>query len=318
MDNRRQPHDQHLIGILLIDGYALMSYASVVEPLRAANLLAGRELYRVCNIPASGDTARSSSGAVVPANDRVGSEAGFSMVLIVAGGSPAAYDDERVFDWLRRLARQGTVLGGVSGGPVILASAGLMKGRRMTVHWEHAAALTEISPSLLIERSLYVIDRDRVTCAGGTAPMDLMHALITEHHGPDLARRVSDWYMHTEIRPSGGPQRAGRVVRYKTTDATVLRAIEAMENHVADPLELRQLAAIAGVSLRQLNRLFRNKIGESTIRFYRNLRLEKARNLLTDSSLRITEVALATGFANSGHFSAAFAERYGSPPSSYR
>jgi transcriptional regulator GlxA family with amidase domain len=306
------------VGVLLIDGFALLSYASVVEPLRAANMLGGRELYRITNIPASGDVATSSGGAVIPADGRVGADTEFDLVLITAGGDPATYNNKRVFDWLRRLARRGITLGGVSGGPVILASAGLMKGRRMTVHWEHAAALTEISPSLPIERSLYVIDRDRVTCAGGTAPMDLMHALIAEHHGPDLARRVSDWFMHTEIRPSGGPQRAGRVARYHTTDATILRAIEAMENHVADPLELRQLASIAGVSLRQLNRQFRTKIGQSTMRFYRYLRLEKARNLLTNSSLRITEIALATGFANSAHFSTAFVERYGSPPSSYR
>lgn len=318
MDKTGQTYRSRRVGILLIDGFALMSYASVVEPLRAANVLAGRRLYRIVNIPASGAAATSSGGAIIPAGDSVAAGAEFDLVLIAAGGDPATYHDAHTFDWLRALARRGITLGGVSGGPVILASAGLMKGRRMTVHWEHAAALTEISPTLLVERSLYVIDRDRVTCAGGTAPMDLMHALIAEHHGPDLARRVSDWFMHTEIRLSGDPQRAGRAARYQTTDPAVLRAIEAMENHVADPLELRQLASIAGVSLRQLNRLFRNKIGHSTMRFYRRLRLEKGRSLLTNSSLRITEIALATGFANSGHFSTAFLERYGSTPSSCR
>jgi transcriptional regulator GlxA family with amidase domain len=134
------------VGVLLIDGFALLSYASVVEPLRAANMLGGRELYRITNIPASGDVATSSGGAVIPADGRVGADTEFDLVLITAGGDPATYNNKRVFDWLRRLARRGITLGGVSGGPVILASAGLMKGRRMTVHWEHAAALTEISP----------------------------------------------------------------------------------------------------------------------------------------------------------------------------
>jgi transcriptional regulator GlxA family with amidase domain len=86
--------------------------------------------------------------------------------------------------WLARLARAGVPLGGFRADRSSWRKAGLMDGRRMTVHWEHAAALAEISPHLLIERSLYVIDRDRVTCAGGTAPMDLMHVLITQHHGP--------------------------------------------------------------------------------------------------------------------------------------
>ncbi len=306
------------VGVLLIDGFPLMSYASVVEPLRAANLLDGRPLYRVRNIPAAGASATSSGGAVLAANDRIGRDTDLDLLLVVAGGDPASFRDERVFSWLRHLSRRGVRLGGVSGGPVILASAGLMTDRRMAVHWEHAAALAEISPSLLVERSLYVIDRDRVTCAGGTASMDLMHALIAEHHGTNFARLVSDWFLHTEIRPSGGPQRAGRIERYGTTNRAILDAVEAMENHVADPLGLDQLARLSDVSARQLNRLFREKLGRTTMTFYRDLRLEKARNLLMNSPLHLTEIALATGFANSAHFSKAHSKRYGKPPSTLR
>jgi transcriptional regulator GlxA family with amidase domain len=210
------------------------------------------------------------------------------------------------------------MLGGVSGGPVILARAGLMARRRMTVHWDHAPALAEISPSLMIERSLYVIDRDRVTCAGGTAPMDLMHALIARHHGARFARQVSDWFLHTDIRPSGGPQRAGLVERHGTTNAALLDAITAMESHVADPLDLAQLARFAGVGPRQLNRLFRQRLGSSTMDYYRRLRLEKARALLRGSAMPMTEIALATGFAGSAHFASRHSRSYGAPPSSLR
>lgn len=306
------------VGVLLIDGFALMSYASVVEPLRAANLLAGRPVYDVRNVAASGTAAASSGGAIVPGRGAVGDRPEFDLLLVVAGGDPAAFADARVFGWLRRAARAGVTLGGVSGGPVVLARAGLMAGRRMTVHWEHAAALAEIAPGLLLERSLYVIDRDRVTCAGGAAPMDLMHALIARHHGAGFARRVSDWFLHTEVRPSGGPQRAGLAERWGTTNQAVLDAIAAMESHVADPLSLWQLATVAGVGPRQLNRLFRAKLGRSAMTFYRDLRLETARNLVRNSSLAMTEVALATGFASSAHFSRAHSARYGRPPSALR
>lgn len=306
------------IGLLLIDGFALMSYASLVEPLRAANLLAGRPLYDLRHIAAAGAAATSSVGALVPAQGRVGETPACDLLLVLAGGDPAAFHDPRVFAWLRRAGRLGVPLGGVSGGPVILARAGLMERRRMTVHWDHAPALAEISPSLMIERSLYVIDRDRVTCAGGTAPMDLMHALIARHHGALFARSVSDWFLHTDIRPSGGPQRAGLVERHGTTNPALLDAIGAMESHIADPLDLGQLARVAGVSQRQLNRLFRDRLGESTMDFYRNLRLEKARALLRGSSLPMTEIALATGFAGSAHFATAYSRRYGAPPSALR
>jgi transcriptional regulator GlxA family with amidase domain len=318
MDNRECRDESFNVGILLVDGFALMSYAAVVEPLRAANALDGHELYRIRNIPVSGDLSTSSCGAVVPAGGRVGVDTDFDLLLVAAGGDPMCFEDKRVFSWLRQLSTRGVRLGGISGGPVILAAAGLMSGRRMTVHWEHAAALVEKSPSLLVERNLYVIDRDRVTCAGGTAPLDLMHALIAERHGSQLARRASDWLLHTEIRPAGGPQRAGRVERYRTNDPSVLSTLEAMENHIADPLCLSQLARISGVSTRQLNRAFRQSLGQSTMSFYTYLRLEKARNLIMNSALSITEIALATGFSSSSHFSASHSKRYGKPPSALR
>ncbi|WP_343079118.1 GlxA family transcriptional regulator [Ostreiculturibacter nitratireducens] len=306
------------IGFLLIDGFALMSYASAIEPLRAANLLAEHMLYDIRHIHAEGRAARSSSGAEVPAIEVQDAGTDHDMVLVVAGGDPMQFTNERVLGWLRRLDRQGVVLGGVSGGPAVLANAGLMAGRRMTIHWEHMPALLERHPDLLLEKALFVLDRNRVTCAGGSAPLDLMHALIALHHGQAFARGVSDWFMHTEVRPSAGPQRAGLVERYGTTNGAILLAIEVMETHISDPLDLGQLAGFAGVSERQLNRLFREKMGRSAMAFYRSLRLGKARNLIQTSSVPLTEIALATGFASSAHFSNAYSAEFGAPPSQVR
>ncbi len=306
------------IGILPIDGFAAMSFAALTEPMRAANLLARKVLYDTVVFSISGHPVQSSGAVLVMPHARVGEDDRLDYLFVVAGGDPACFNDTSVTAWLNRLDRAGVPLGGVSGGPVILARAGLMQNRRMTVHWEHAATLAEVSPHLVIERSLYVIDRNRVTCAGGSAPMDLMHALITQHHGAEFARQVSDWFMHTDIRPSGGPQRAGLMDRVGSTNAAILDAVAAMEAHVAEPVTLDRLAETAGVSPRQLNRLFTEKLGRPTMRYYRELRLDKAQSLLRNSPLSLTEIALATGFANSSHFSRAYATRFGQPPSSYR
>ncbi len=313
-----QKDDTRRIGILAIEGFAMMSYAALTEPMRAANLLARRVLYEMVNIGVTNAPVASSGAAMVQPQGRVGEDLTLDYLFVVAGGDPTTYADRAVMNWLAHMARKGVVVGGVSGGPIILARAGLMAGRRMTVHWEHAAALAEISPHLVIERSLYVIDRDRVTCAGGTAPMDLMHALITQHHGKPFARLVSDWFMHTEVRPSGGPQRAGLVERVGSNNAAILDAVETMEANVAEPVPLARLAETAGLSPRQLNRLFSEKLGRPAMRYYRELRLEKAQSLLRNSPLSLTEIALATGFASSSHFSGAYAARYGQPPSAYR
>lgn len=306
------------IGCLLIDDFALLSYSAVVEPMRAANLLARRTIYNIRHIAARGRCAKSSGGLTVEATAQLAEHFDFDYVFVFAGGDPARFHDIRVFEWLRHLAKRGVILVGVSGGPVILAAAGVMEGRRMTVHWEHAGLLAEVSPNLFVERTLYVIDRDRITCAGGIAPLDLMHALITEQFGTELAQNVSGWFMHTDIRPSGGPQRAGIAERYGTTSQTIVRAIEAMENHIADPLTLAQLALLSGIGARQLNRLFREKLGQSTMGFCRALRLEKARGFLAQSPMPISQIALATGFSSQAHFSHCFKKKYGEPPSALR
>ncbi|MEM9241221.1 MAG: GlxA family transcriptional regulator [Pseudomonadota bacterium] len=306
------------IGILVLDGFAAMSFAALTEPMRAANLLARQQIYDTVIFSAKGHPAQSSGATIVMPNTRIGQDDRLDYVFVVAGGDPMRFSDPGVTAWLTRMSRAGIPLGGVSGGPVILARAGLMEKRRMTVHWEHATALAEVSPHLVIERSLYVIDRDRVTCAGGSAPMDLMHDLITQHHGTEFARQVSDWFMHTNIRPSGGPQRAGLLERVGSQNPIILDAVKTMEAHVAEPLPLESLAKTAGVSPRQLNRLFAEKLGRPTMRYYREVRLEKAQSLLRNSPLSLTEIALATGFANSSHFSRAYAAQFGQPPSAHR
>ena len=305
------------IGILLIDGFALMSYASLTEPFRAANMLAGRSLYHMRDIPASGIRAVASSGASIDGTARIG-DLNFDIVFVVAGGTPLDFSDTRVLGWLRQISRRNVTIGGVSGGPAILARAGLMNNHRMTIHWEHADPLKERYPDLMLERSLYVIDRDRITCAGGIAPLDLLHALIASHHGPKFAQSVSDWFLHTDARPSAGPQRAGRVARFGTTNAAVLTALEAMENTISAPLTLTELATICALTPRQLNRLFTAHLGQSTMAMYRSIRLAKSRQLIDQTAQPLTQIALATGFANSAHFASAFRDHFGKSPTQTR
>ena len=306
------------IGFLLVPGFALMSYASAVEPLRAANLFAGRELYRWVHISSAADEVAASCGATVPCAAKVGEEFSLDMVLVCAGGNPNAFDDAPTFSWLRRLAQRGVAIGGVSGGPFILAKAGLMNGHHMTIHWEHAPALAESFPDLLLSRSLYIIDRKRLTCAGGVAPLDMMHALIAERHGAELATQVSDWYLHTQIRPPGGPQRASMTERYGVHRAQLIAALELMENNIAEPLPRKVVAERIDLSTRQLDRLFASELNMSFSRHYRRIRLERARELLAHSALRLSEIALACGFANASHFSRDYKAMFGATPGAAR
>lgn len=306
------------IGILLVDGFALMSYSACIEPLRAANKLAEKTLYEVYNMPAAGGRSVSSSGAEIKANAHLGERVDFDLVLVAAGDNPSAFRDTRIFQWLRHLSGRGVVLGGISGGPAILASAGVMQRRSMTLHWQHIPALRELHPELHIERSLYVMDRDRMTCAGGTAPLDMMHQLISSHHGGEFARQVCDWFLHKDIRPGTESQHHSLAAYYKTNNASVLSVIALMRANLSEPLTLEELATYASIGPRQLNRLFHDHMQVTTMAFYRDLRLIKAHDLLLESPLNITEIALATGFANSAHFSQAYKTKFGVKPSASR
>ena len=308
----------YTVGFLLIPGFALLSYASAIEPLRAANLLSGKTLFAWAHVSPDGNPATASSGAAIPCNANPASAPKLDLVLVCAGGNPAAFTDERVFAWLRRLDALGVAIGGVSGGPYILARAGLMGERHMTIHWEHAAALGEDYPELMLSRALYIVDRNRLTCAGGVAPLDMMHALIAGRHGNAFATRVSDWFLHTDIRPAGGPQRASLTERYGIHRRELVAALEFMEHNLGQPQNRSTVAAHIGLSTRQLDRLFSGELGISFADHYRKIRLQRARDLIRQTTLSMTEIGLACGFANPAHFSRAYREQYAIPPSHER
>lgn len=309
--------DVETYGFWLLPGFALMSFAAAVEPLRAANALAGRPLYDI-RYYGEGETAAASAGLFAPLENPPRRGAGLNAMFVCAGGNPADWRRPAVHRVLRRLAGEGVRLGGISGGPYVLAEAGLLKGRRFTLHWEHAPALTEAFPDLKPEPARFVIDRDRVTCGGGIAPLDLMHALIAERMGGDFARRVSDWFLHTQVEPGAGPQRASLAERYGVHSPALTAAFSVMASHLERPLSRAEVARAAGVSPRQLDRLFAAQRGASFLADYHRLRLEHAERLLRQSALSVAEIGLATGFSSASHFSRAFRKLYGAPPGSAR
>ena len=306
------------MGLLLIDGFALMSYAAVVEPFRAANVLAGRELYRWVHISVGGRAARASNGASILADETVGAPLGCHTLFVFAAGDPAAFADHATFSWLRRLASAGVQIAGVSGGPYLLARAGLLGGRRATIHWEHQSAFVEAFPNIAMERGLYVIDGGRMTCAGGTAGLDLAIELIERDHGRDLAAQVGEWFIRTEPRSADRSQRLSLRERYGVSNSRVLKVLAHMEATVEEPVSRQGLAEIAGVSVRHLERLFVGHLGEGMRDTYLKIRLAQAEQLLRATGLSVTEIGVACGFQSISHFSRAFSGRYGIAPSRRR
>ncbi|NVK45575.1 MAG: GlxA family transcriptional regulator [Rhodobacteraceae bacterium] len=306
------------IAFLLLDGYALLSTASALEPLRAANLFSPTLNYDITLLSGSGTEAKSSVGATFQTRPFQDVFPLFDLLFVVAGGSPARITDPALFKWLRQADNNGVALGGISGGAVILAKAGLLENRRFTVHWHHYDDFDELPGDWLLERKLFVIDRDRYTCAGGSAPLDMMHAIIARDHGTGFAGRISDWFIQAEVRGAEAPQRRSLSALYGVLPDAVMAALELMQSHIADPLDQDQLADLSGLSTRQLQRQFRENIGRSVMEEYRRIRLETGKDLIETTRIPLAEIAQMTGFSSQAHFSDAFRKSYGLAPSQLR
>ncbi|MCB2079879.1 MAG: GlxA family transcriptional regulator [Novosphingobium sp.] len=306
------------LAFLLTDGFSLMSYASVLEPFRAANELAGRNLYDWTHLSVDGGPVTASNGASLVAAAPSATVAAFDRIFVLAAGDPSRFRDERCLGWMRRMAHAGSTLIGVSGGPYLLARAGLLHGRRATIHWEHAPALRDEFPDIELESGLYVIDGNRMTCAGGTAGMDLAVALIALDHGDDLARKVAEWFISAGQRDPGAAQRPAPIDRHRTRDTRLLRMLAAMEGAIEEPLARKAIATRAGLSLRHLERLCASEMASSVAEIYLGIRLDRAAELLRSTRVDVTDVSLACGFRSASHFSRRFSKRFGFPPSRRR
>lgn len=306
------------IGFLLVRNFSMMAFTSAVEPLRSANRMSGRTLYEWRIISADGEPVSASNGIqVVP--DLSISEVDRERTLIVAAGIDVQhYEDDRVLGFLRRISRQGAALGALCTGSHFLARAGLLEGRRCTIHWENLGGFTEEFPEIEVSSDLYEIDRDRFTCSGGTAALDMMLHLIGRQHGSALAHDVSEQFIHDRIREPHDHQRMELRARLGVTHPKLIAVISEMEGNLEEPLSQTDLADRAGLSTRQLERLFRKYLGSTPTRYYLTLRLQRARQLLVQTSMSILSVALACGFVSASHFSKCYRECFGRTPRAER
>ena len=306
------------IDFLLVPQFSLMAFTSAVEPLRAVNRLSGRTLYQWRLLSRDGGTVAASNGIEVVTSGSISTVERSRVALVVAGIDVQLYEDERVFAFLRRVARQGAVVGALCTGSHLLARAGLLDNRRCTIHWENLGGFTEEFPEIEVSSDIYEIDRDRVTCSGGTAALDMMLHLIGRQHGQKIANEVSEQFIHDRIREPHDHQRMELRSRLGVSHPKLIAVISDMEDNLEEPLSQTELAERASLSTRQLERLFRKYLGATPTRYYLNLRLQRARQLLLQTSMSILSVALACGFVSASHFSKCYRECFGKTPRAER
>lgn len=302
------------IGFFLAPTFSMLAYLCAVEALRAANRFSGRALYSWHVISADGQPVVANNRIMLPAAAAIDAVDTLPMVFACGPHDPIEYADRRVFAWLRKLARGGAIMGALDTGTYLLARAGLLEGYRCTIHWENRPGLVAEFPGLAVSSELYEIDRKRMTCAGGTAALDLMLHHIETTHGHALAMAVAELFIRDIIRHPHQAQRMDLRARVGVSQPRLLECIRLMETNVDLPLEPGELAAATGVSKRQIERLFRRYLSVSPSQYYLQVRLKEAHRLLEQTSMSIIDVAVACGFSSPGHFSHRFRGRYGYSP----
>ena len=298
---------------LLMPGFSAIGFISALEPLRVANRFRG-ELYRWHVLSADGGAVLASNGMSVNADAGLEPLKKGATLLVVAGFEPLQFATPALEHWLRRLDHDGVTLGAIDTGACVLAEAGLLDGHRLTLHWEAIDAFKESYPHLTVTQELFEIDRRRITCAGGTASIDLMLDLIAQAHGPELAIQVSEQFVLSRIRPRKDHQRMQIATRYGINNKKLVQVIGEMEQHTEPPLSTLALAEAIKVTRRQLERLFRLHLNDTPSNFYLGLRLEKARQLLRQSDLSVLEVSIACGFESPSYFTRSYRARFAKCP----
>lgn len=306
------------LSFLLLPEYGMVSLLSAIEPLRIANRLAGKTLFRWQCLSEQGQPVVASNGMALQDSVAISDRPRAKNLFVNASFSPEKHISEVCLSWVREQHRQGSLLGALDTGCYLLAKAKLLEGYTVTLHWEAKPAFQERYPYLQVSHELFEIDRNRITCAGGTAATDLMLHLIEHYFRPELAMLVCEQLIKEGVRSHSDDQRLSWSKKLNLHHPKMLKALTLMELHLETPMSTADVAQHLSISVRQLERLFQQHLGASPSHYYFKLRIEHARYLLADTGLSIADIALASGFSSTAHFSRSHRKFYGITASQYR
>jgi len=301
-------------GFYIAPQFSMISLTCAIEPLRIANEIRGEPLFKWVLISKDGHRVPAVNGLDLPVHRSIADHEPLDAIAVCASYNPEAAAEPRVLAWLRLMARHGTRLGAIDTGSHVLAKAGLLDGYCSTIHWQHLETFSDEFPKVSTTSNLYEIDRDRFSCGGATSGLDMLLHLIDIEHGPELASEVSEQLIYARLRQDHRSQRSALTDRLRLRHPKLVTAVSTMEKAMDAPLSIADIADRAGITVRQLERLFEEHLDCSPSRYYANLRLDRARTLLNQTNLPTLDVAMSCGFPSYAHFSRSYKSLFGHPP----
>ena len=305
----------------LVPDFSMIAFATAIEPMRIANRMLGYEYYHWRLASLDGNSVCASNGIEVSVTRDLKQERQAlttskrpSITFLCSGMDVEKVENKSLYAYLRENKNSGVTVAGLCTGAYLLAAAGLLNGKRCAIHWENLPGFAEKFPTAEVYADLYEIDGNIWTCAGGTASLDMMLSMIARDHGEEIVNAVCEQALTDRVRSPTDRQRLPLRARLGVQNSKVLSIIEFMEANISEPLPLVDIAEYVGLSRRQIERLFHQHMGRSPARYYLEVRLDRARHLLIQSTLPVVDVAIACGFISASHFSKCYREMYGKPP----
>jgi len=305
-------------GFLTLPSYSMIALTSAVEPLRMANRLCKQEVYKWSIVSLDGQPVAASNGLSLSPTVALDQMGPANVVFVCGGVNVQQAVTQDLLGALRRLAQRHVPLGSLCTGGYALAKAGLLDKYRAAIHWENMSALREEFPRINFTEQLFAIDRDRYTCSGGIAPLDLMLNMIKDDLGRDIAPLISEQFILDRIRNDQDRQHIPLQAQVGVFHERLIKAAALMEANIEEPMSLDELASSIGVSRRQIERLFKQHLAQVPTKYYLEIRLRRARELLLQTSMSIMDITTACGFQSPPHFSKCYRNAFGYPPSAER
>jgi AraC family transcriptional regulator, glycine betaine-responsive activator len=312
------PATRRRYGFLTLPNYSMIALTSAVEPLRMANRVCRDDVYQWSIVSLDGAPVPASNGLALSPTVSLSAMARADVVFVCGGIDVQHAVTRELLTALRRLAQNRVPLGALCTGGYALAKAGLLDKYRAAIHWENMSALREEFPRIHFTAQLFAIDRDRYTCSGGIAPLDLMLNMIKDDLGPDIAPLISEQFILDRIRNDRDRQHIPLQAQVGVFHERLIKAAALMEANIEEPMSLDDLAASIGVSRRQIERLFKRHLDQVPTKYYLEIRLRRARELLLQTSMSIMDITTACGFQSPPHFSKCYRNAFGYPPSAER
>lgn len=305
-------------GFLVLPQASMLALGGALDALAQANEALERREYEGVLLSCDGLDVPAAGGGAIAVAARFDEVPALDAVIVCADAPLAEAGQDEAVAWLAAQAARGALVGGLGTGAWMLARAGLLRGHRATIHWPYAALFAERYADTVVSDHLHEIDRGRLTCAGGSASLDLLLTWLAQRHGDALGADLLDHFGLEQLRGAGVRQRAPAAARIGGGSPKLAEAVALMEANLGEPLATEDIAQLVGVSRRQLERLFKQHLDALPSRYYLELRLARARRLLSQTSQSILSIGLGCGFSSGPHFSSAYRQHFGITPREQR